>query len=542
MAKLFFQRVGGTRIVPISLKLVGIFVCLLLLSNFATNFLTLQFTKSQLFSMTNVIMSNHLKEIFSTAGNQFQIYGFTQDRESSLNSIQAAAARELSRPHSVACAFDRAGSLLFAACADPASEIFGGTGGTARAFPDSDALALMNQRGDSGIMDGSLHFATSAGEYFGVYKYQSDWQCYFVRAELRKDITHSTLIVLGIISLVIVVVVGGFLAAGLYMFRTVLATVKRITDSLYRMQEVQQLSLIDLSGAPNDDITYLAASFNSLSATINNLLGIFQKFVSKDLVAKAYAEHAVRLEGRRRNLTMLFSDIKSFTNRTELLGNDIIDLLNVHYDRVIHTVHEHNGIIGSIIGDAVLAVFGVESAGGAAGALEPSDGSGSCASPAEQAVQAVETAWGITRATAELREKMHARRTQLARALTDAEERVYQAVLIDVGVGIDGGTVFYGNIGSVKYMANTVIGDNVNSASRIEGLTRVYRLPVLVSGYVRDEIRSLPEEAERYTFFEIDTVQVKGRDSGTKVYFPLPRRPEGDVPAELKKLAEELAQ
>ena len=71
------------------------------------------------------------------------------------------------------------------------------------------------------------------------------------------------------------------------------------------------------------------------------------------------------------------------------------------------------------------------------------------------------------------------------RNLTEAEERVFKAVLLDVGVGIDGGTVFYGNIGSDEHMTNTVIGDNVNSASRLEGLTRVYHLPVIVSDFIR---------------------------------------------------------
>ena len=55
---------------------------------------------------------------------------------------------------------------------------------------------------------------------------------------------------------------------------------------------------------------------------------------------------------------MLFSDVKSFTYRTETLGNDIIEVLNVHYNRVIHNVHENTGIVGSIIGDAILAIYG----------------------------------------------------------------------------------------------------------------------------------------------------------------------------------------
>ncbi|MGN0716475.1 adenylate/guanylate cyclase domain-containing protein [Treponema berlinense] len=267
------------------------------------------------------------------------------------------------------------------------------------------------------------------------------------------------------------------------------------------MQQNQKLEIIDLSSSPNDDITYLAASFNSLSSTINNLLGIFQKFVSKDVVAKAYNEHQIRLEGKRRNLTILFSDIKSFTYRTETLGNDIIDLLNVHYDRVIHAVHENRGVIGSIIGDAILAIYGT-------------------ASSKKKSFEAVESAWNITRLTAQLREKMILRRTEIEkeRTLTEAEDRVFKAVLIDVGVGIDGGNVFYGNIGSDEHMTNTVIGDNVNSASRLEGLTRIYHLPVICSEYVKNEVEKF---SDKYTFYEIDTVQVKGKTEGKKIFFPV---------------------
>ena len=99
--------------------------------------------------------------------------------------------------------------------------------------------------------------------------------------------------------------------------------------------------------------------------------------------------------------------------------------------------------------------------------------------------------------------------------------------MLDVGVGIDGGNVFYGNIGSSERMANTVIGDNVNSASRLEGLTRIYKVPVIVSEYIRDDAMKDPEAKIRYEFFELDTVQVKGKTEGVKIYIPLDK----DCPA-----------
>lgn len=516
--KNIFQRVGQTRIIPISFKILAIFTVLLLLSNFATNTINLILSQRQIINLNNTIMVSQLKDLFSAAGNQYQIYSFSGDRNGCIESLKNVAKKGFSMPQSFAGAFDRQGNILFEVFANgtetdeqkikrlmvleaEAAKIAEDSEFGDYTFADKAVLEKINADFENGITDGSINFETREGSYFGVYKFQEDWQCYFIRAELRADTNHSTFVVLALISLAILVLLILFLIVGFKVFGKILANVKNITNSLYEMQQNQKLENIDLSTSPNDDITYLAASFNSLSSTINNLLGIFQKFVSKDVVAKAYTEHQIKLEGRQRNLTILFSDIKSFTYRTETLGNDIIDLLNVHYDQVIHAVHENNGVIGSIIGDAILAIYGTEHA-------------------SKKSLESLDAAWSITKLTASLRAKMIERRAQIEkeRALTEAEERVFKAVLIDVGVGIDGGNVFYGNIGSNEHMTNTVIGDNVNSASRLEGLTRIYHLPVICSQYVKNEVE---KQTEKYSFFEIDTVQVKGKTEGKKIYFPV---------------------
>ncbi|MCR4899347.1 MAG: adenylate/guanylate cyclase domain-containing protein [Treponema sp.] len=488
-----FSKVGKTRIVPLGLKILIIFITIILLSNFATNFLSVQLSKRQIINLTNTIMVEQLKELYSNSSNQYQIYNYSDDKEGSVEALQKVAKSGFSNKNSVAIGVMPDGSIQFSASNNRHAKW--------EIFTDKDTLKQLNDDLNNDIKEGSVSFQNHDGEYFGVYKYQEEWGYFLIRAEKRSDLDENTKNVYLYTTIIIIVLTIIFVLIGWLILRHEFAPVTKITEDLYEMQQHKQLELIDLSDARNDDITYLAASFNSLSSSVNNLLGTFQKFVPKDVVAKAYTDQGIGLEGSQRELAMLFSDIKSFTYRTETLGNDIIDVLNVHYNRVIHNVHENAGVVGSIIGDAILAVYGT---------LE---------SRHSKSYNAILAAWDITHATASLRQTMKLRREEIEkkRKLTESEEKIFIAVSLDVGVGIDGGNVFYGNIGSNEHMANTVIGDNVNSASRLEGLTRVYHLPVIVSAYIKDEVL---QETARYKFFEIDTVQVKGKTLGKKIYFP----------------------
>lgn len=495
-----FSRVGKTRIIPIGLKILLIFICLILLSNFATNYISLQLSQRQIINLSNTIMVEQLKELYNNSANQYQIYKYSGNKQDSNASMQKVAEQGFTNPNSVALGVRVDGEIQWASGNNP--EVFWSH------FNDNIALDKINGDLTSGISEGSISFRNFDGDYFGVYKFQDDWNHYIIRAEKRSDLATNNRRVYLYTSLLIVGLTLLFIVIGYIILNKEFAMLKSFTDDLIEMQGKKQLELIDISKAPNDDVTYMAASFNNLSTQVNNLLGTFQKFVSKDIVAKAYSGKDVGLEGSQRELTMLFSDVKSFTYRTETLGNDIIEVLNVHYNRVIHNVHENGGIVGSIIGDAILAIYGTMDC------------------KMSKSYNSVVSAWDITRATAGLREEMQKRRTviEAERALTESEERVFKAVMVDVGVGVDGGNVFYGTIGrndvtdpKQAHMANTVIGDTVNSASRLEGLTRIYHIPVVVSEYIKDEVS---KESQRYKFFEIDTVQVKGKTQGKKIFFP----------------------
>lgn len=488
-----FSKVGKTKIIPIGFKIGIIAIVLILLSNFATNLISVQLSQKQVIKLNNQIMVDQLKELYNNASNQYQIYAYSNSKSDMVFSMKKVASAGFSNPNSVALGVDKMGNIHFLATNNPETMY--------TRFIDTVALEKLNSDFENDITEGSLLFNTLEGEFFGVYKYHTEWDYFIIRAELRTDINKNTHNIFRLTAILIMCVTFFFIIIGYLIIHREFRTVRQFTNELILMQKKKQMGLIDLSNATNDDITYMATSFNSLSASVNSLLNTFQKFVSKDVVAKAYSEQGISLEGSQQELAILFSDIRSFTYRTETLGNDIIDVLNVHYNRVIHNVHENNGVVGSIIGDAILAIYGT---------LE---------SKKSKSYNAIQAAWDITRETASLRADMVERRKEIekTRKLTESEENVFQAVLIDVGVGIDGGTVFYGNIGSHEHMANTVIGDNVNSASRLEGLTRFYHLPVIVSGYVKKEVEA---ESARYKFYEIDTVLVKGKTEGKKIYFP----------------------
>ena len=488
----FFRKVGNTRIVPFALRVALIFAVFMLVSNFTTNYINLTLHQEALVEQLRLLLIENLKELYTYAGNQYEIYEIQKD----IQRVQEALTNKAQM------SFKNRGS--FFALVYPDGEVLAAAGA------DASSLALavvgeMNKLQSEGKNDGFLSVDVGRESYVVVYKYHPRWKAYLIRGEKLSEFYAKSRrifwIVLGIIG-----IISLFLTwVGLRLLRSTTRYLQVITDSILTMSKEQRLDIIDLRGASNDDITFLGAAFNSLSSTVNNLLFIFKKFVNKDIALQAYREKEVRLEGRERELTILFSDIKSFTFITETLGTDIIKLLNLHYDRAIREVLSREGIIGSIIGDALLAVFGVLEGG------------------KNKSYQALHAAYGIQQMAQSLRERMREKKerlTQLKQHFTEEEEQLFKAVMLEVGVGIDGGRVFYGNIGSYERMTNTVIGDNVNAASRLEGLTRVYNVPVICSEYVKNDIEKNGYGGE-FVFVELDQVHVKGKTEAKRIYWPV---------------------
>lgn len=496
---LFGKTIGGTRIVPVAFKIIVVFALFILVSNLTSNYVNLVFNRTKMVNMMRQLLAKDLKDIYVFCNNQFEIYNYNKDLKGSLASIENRALNEFSKRKSVLLGVKSDGTILFQASRFTRSE----------KFEDSRTLAALNEGLAKNTGEGIIQFSLNGETYFGIYKHNPKWEVYIIRAEEQNEFYEESRAVFRDVSVIILIITIICGVVGVYVLRYVLRFISIITTEIMTMLDEQQLRIINLKGAPNDDITFLGVAFNSLASTISNLLNIFRKFANRYVVIKAYREREVRLEGKQSELAILFSDIKSFTFITETLGADIIKLLNLHYDQAIRRVVEHDGIIGSIIGDALLAVFG---------ALDQYEGEHQ-----NKSYQSVVVAYQLQDLAKKLRADMTAKKKEIEKnkgRLNDDQERVYQAVLLEIGVGIDGGLVFYGNIGSHIRMTNTVIGDNVNAASRLEGLTREYKIPVICSEYIRDDIEA-SDHAGDIKFFEIDVVKVKGKTEGKKIYWPV---------------------
>ncbi|HBD94015.1 MAG TPA: adenylate/guanylate cyclase domain-containing protein [Spirochaetia bacterium] len=495
---IFGSKIDNTRIIPITLKITLAFTLFLITSNLITNYINITFNRVELVNLMKELMVKDLKELYNYANIQKEIFTFNNDTDAAIDNMMKKGISQFKNKKSIAAGYYISGKKFFQSTATGIE--------SNQLITDTELFKTLLDKQKENATEGGLTFQFDNKKYIGVYKYNPAWDMYIIRGEQLTEFYSKTWVIFRNISIIIFVLSLICAVTGIFILQYILRFVEVITQAIIAMIDTQKMDLIDLKGATNDDITFLGTAFNSLSSSINNLLSIFLKFVNKDIALKAYKDKVIKLEGTQKELTILFSDIKSFTFMTETLGIDIIKLLNLHYERAIHKILNNNGVIGSIIGDALLAVFG------AFDENKP-----------EKSSDALKAAYQIQMVAESLRQKISEKEKELLKErgyITAIEKRIFQAVMLEVGVGIDGGSVFYGNIGSSERMTNTVIGDNVNSASRLEGLTRIYKISVICSEYIMNDYLKEVDETEYY-FLHIDIVQVKGKTEGKKVYWPI---------------------
>jgi len=211
---------------------------------------------------------------------------------------------------------------------------------------------------------------------------------------------------------------------------------------------------------------------------------IFQKYVPKDLIDRFFAAPESMLTGENRKLAVLFSDIRSFTSISENMApDDLVNSLNRYFSGQVDIIMNRNGIVDKYIGDAIMAFWGAP------------------VKHEDDVLQAVLSALDMVNALENFNEYQ--------RKTSKPEFRI--------GIGINYGIVTVGNIGSERKMDYTVIGDMVNLASRLEGLTKTYHAEILFSETVYDAVKISPGN-EPLSFRLLDTVAVKGKTRGVKIY------------------------
>ncbi|HEY9071774.1 MAG TPA: GAF domain-containing protein [Candidatus Ozemobacteraceae bacterium] len=204
------------------------------------------------------------------------------------------------------------------------------------------------------------------------------------------------------------------------------------------------------------------------------------RYMSKDLVDKLTSgAGSIELGGTKREVTILFSDIRGYTSLTEKLGpNEIVEMLNDYFSHMVDAIFKYDGVLDKFIGDAIMAVFG---------APVPLP---------DHALRSVNAALEMKRALAEF----------------NASRIASGKVPIKIGIGISTGEVLCGNIGSNKRMEYTAIGDGVNLSSRLESATKLYRAMTLLSEFTHEQVKG-------HVFTrELDFIRVKGKQKPVRIY------------------------
>jgi adenylate cyclase len=210
----------------------------------------------------------------------------------------------------------------------------------------------------------------------------------------------------------------------------------------------------------------------------------FARYVPPAVVdALAAADTAPVLQGERRVLTLLFSDLAGFTAASEHLPPEAVaQTLNAYFSRMTHTVHLHGGTLDKFIGDAVMAFWNapLPEPAHAARAL-------ACAQAMQADIVALRTEWhGTPFANVQLR------------------------------IGLHTGEAAVGHLGSHERFTYTAVGDAVNTAARLEGANKAFGTGILLSGATCNALPA--DSAERAHLLWLDAVVLAGRSAGIDVY------------------------
>jgi len=350
--------------------------------------------------------------------------------------------------------------------------------------------------------NGLLYFSYKGHSRIGYYIYFEPWDWYILLSEyenifysdansIKKDVAYTMGITI-------------VFAVGLILF-----FIKRLTDPIGHVVNTMKdvITSSDLSKRVrveyDDEIGYLATWFNRMIEDLESayyqikqyayksvlaknseerIRHIFQKYVPAEIIDEVMKTKGEKLlVVKKQKTTILFSDIRSFTSISEILSaEELVTSLNTYFNMMVSMIIENNGTIDKFIGDAIMAIFG-------APVIHDND-----------ALNGVLTGINMLKSLNNFNKRQKAKGRPAFK----------------IGVGINTGEVVVGNIGSTQKLEYTCIGDAVNLASRLEGLTKFYSVPIIISEY------TLNETMGKIKTRELDSVRVKGKLKPVKIFQP----------------------
>ena len=302
--------------------------------------------------------------------------------------------------------------------------------------------------------------------------------------ELHEEKRRALLLHLAGLGAVLLVVLG----LALRFAGRLGSTVKGISDAAEHVKRGKYVSAQVIR--TGDELENLAVHFNDMVRGLeerDRLRETFGRYVTRQ-VADHLMKGNLDLGGELVPVTVLFSDIRSFTSISENMDpRALLDFLNEYFSGMVESVMHHHGVVDKFIGDAIMAVFG-------APVPEPND-----------PLNAVKAALEMRSRLDKINENFRKRGLPEVRT----------------GIGLHSGQVVAGNMGHSERMEYTVIGDAVNLASRLEGMTKELQCDVVLSEdlYVQVEEHVQAEPLRK--------IKVKGRDREVMVYRLIGLRVEG---------------
>ncbi len=216
----------------------------------------------------------------------------------------------------------------------------------------------------------------------------------------------------------------------------------------------------------------------------------FSKYLSDKLVEIIVRNpEKLKLGGEKKEITVLFSDIRGFTSISEKLPpEEIANLLHEYLTPMSEVILENDGLLDKYIGDAIMALFGTP------------------VWMETHAIKACETALSMIKKLDELNKKWEKTK----------------GLKLKIGIGINTGECVVGNMGSDILFDYTAVGDTVNLASRLEGTTKFYGVGIVVSEF------TVSKTGKQFLFRKLDLVRVKGKEKPVKIYELVGRNNEVD--------------